>query len=596
MELEKLATSAVVTEISKTDLLSSFINSGDKEPCWDGHIYIHEDKKRTKKNIKKVATQIKGKEVQSKQVKRTINYSIEYDDLYAYMMNGGTMFFVVYLDKETGDPLQIYYSNLLPIKIRELFKVKKKKYSVKFRKFPSDKLQKTELMINFYEDARRQASFAGKELPSIDDLAKQGVLESLSINYTGLGDYDTEKAFPKMIEGQSVTVYANIKGGTAPIPVEYHDTISKVTMSNKNTLPISVKGRLFYAGFQTVATADNIEHHIGTALRIIFPNTGKKDKLVSGSIKVRIHGTLTQRITAIEFMLAILEHGSFTMGTHEIPVTFPPEERERLESCEFPELLDNYKKVKTVLDSMNIKKDLEIEKCTDEDIDKINILVGTIGEKLPMKGTPEKPEYVQKVAIANLTLALVYLNKSKDSYCIYDYFGNHFDVTWNPEGTEPVKVSQFFSLSSEDYLTLDNMNLQTVVDDYKNVEVSPEHIELVNTAVLNMIKAYDEKALPELLDAAKQLCEWLQGYPDMISSDVVTLNRLQIVLRERVLTYQEKAVLHKILNSATDKYLRIGAFLLLDEQHEANTLLDSLGLEEREPFLTFPICKFLSRP
>ena len=51
MDLEKLATSAIEKEIAKTDLLSSFINSGDKEPCWDGHIYIHEDKNKTKKNI-----------------------------------------------------------------------------------------------------------------------------------------------------------------------------------------------------------------------------------------------------------------------------------------------------------------------------------------------------------------------------------------------------------------------------------------------------------------------------------------------------------------------------------------------------------------
>lgn len=60
MDLEKLATSAIEKEIAKTDLLSSFINSGDREPCWDGHIYIHEDKKKTKKNIKKVAAQVKG--------------------------------------------------------------------------------------------------------------------------------------------------------------------------------------------------------------------------------------------------------------------------------------------------------------------------------------------------------------------------------------------------------------------------------------------------------------------------------------------------------------------------------------------------------
>lgn len=87
MDLEKLATSAIEKEIAKTDLLSSFINSGDREPCWDGHIYIHEDKKKTKKNIKKVAAQVKGKAVRTRDAKRTISYPISCDDLRAYMMN-----------------------------------------------------------------------------------------------------------------------------------------------------------------------------------------------------------------------------------------------------------------------------------------------------------------------------------------------------------------------------------------------------------------------------------------------------------------------------------------------------------------------------
>lgn len=55
-DIEKIATSAIVRSLSKTDRLSSFINSGDKEPCWDGNIYIHEEK-TFQENIKKVATQ-----------------------------------------------------------------------------------------------------------------------------------------------------------------------------------------------------------------------------------------------------------------------------------------------------------------------------------------------------------------------------------------------------------------------------------------------------------------------------------------------------------------------------------------------------------
>ena len=220
MGIEKLATSAVATAIEKTDRLSSFINSGDKEPCWDGNIYIHEGKNHTKKNIKKVATQVKGKLVKPDQVIDSIKYLISADDLTAYMMNGGTIFFVVYIDKKSKETLQIYYAALLPMKIKGIMAEEKKNYRVSFEKFPADNSMKTEIFLNFHDNARRQASFAGKNLPTIADLAKQGVLESLTFRYTGIGNYHSERFIPKMMNGKSMTIYANIKGGSVPIPVE----------------------------------------------------------------------------------------------------------------------------------------------------------------------------------------------------------------------------------------------------------------------------------------------------------------------------------------------------------------------------------------
>ena len=54
MDIERIATSALVSSISKTDTLRGFINDGDKEPCWDGNIYIYENSKHSKKNIERV--------------------------------------------------------------------------------------------------------------------------------------------------------------------------------------------------------------------------------------------------------------------------------------------------------------------------------------------------------------------------------------------------------------------------------------------------------------------------------------------------------------------------------------------------------------
>lgn len=47
MDLEKLVTFAASDSISRTETRFPFVNDGDKESVWDGHIYIFTDKRKT---------------------------------------------------------------------------------------------------------------------------------------------------------------------------------------------------------------------------------------------------------------------------------------------------------------------------------------------------------------------------------------------------------------------------------------------------------------------------------------------------------------------------------------------------------------------
>ena len=593
MDLENLATSAIEKELAKTDLLSSFINSGDREPCWDGHIYIHEDKKKTKKNIKKVAAQVKGKAVRTRDAKRTISYPISCDDLRAYMMNGGTVFFVVYLNKDTGDVLQIYYVSLLPVMVKKLLDEKKSRrtISVKFHKFPADNARKTELFLNFYEESKKQVSFAGKDLPNVDDLIKKGLLENISFSYTGLGACPDTRLLPKIIDGKSLTLYANIKGGTAPIPIEYFDEITNITTSKDTNIPISVKGHIYYDKVKTIATADTIEQQIGSSVKIIAPNVDKVDSSIKIHLNINLTGTLTEQIEALEFIIALVDNEAFNFGDAEFPAKFPQSELDRMEAYNFPEMLSNRKHIKEVLDSMNVKKDLELSKCTSDDIDNLMRIVNSIGDHRIIRGEIDEKNPGQKIKIANLTVAVVYI-KANGGYRIYDFFGNRFDVKWAPEGMEPVEVSQFMMMRPDDYLTLDNLDLEKVVENFKIIPPSTTHFELSNNCMLSMLNAYDKAPNPELLNAARQMNVWLGQHTDFLSSEIVTLNRLQIELRERPLEFSEKQELYTIATTAKDEFHRLGAFLLLGEQEEARKIFDTLDEDRLNLFKGFPIYKF----
>lgn len=222
--------------------------------------------------------------------------------------------------------------------------------------------------------------------------------------------------------------------------------------------------------------------------------------------------------------------------------------------------LREYNQVQVLLNSMNVKKDLDIQKCNDEDFRKLNLLIGAIKDKFPVRRPPEKPGYIQKITIANLTLAVVYIEKPHIGYFVFDYFGNHFDVSWSSDDSKPAIVSQFFSMGVDDFLSLDNLNLKMVVEDFKRIKVSPQHLELGNHTMLVMLKAYDKQPSVELLDAAQQLCEWQQKYPEFIPTDISTINRIQIALRKRALTFQEKAELYAIIASNQITFSKLAHF------------------------------------
>lgn len=46
MDIEQLATSTIKMLIARMSLLSAYIAEKDKEPLWDGHIYIYTNKSK----------------------------------------------------------------------------------------------------------------------------------------------------------------------------------------------------------------------------------------------------------------------------------------------------------------------------------------------------------------------------------------------------------------------------------------------------------------------------------------------------------------------------------------------------------------------
>lgn len=594
MDIEKLATSAVTAAISKTDRLSSFINSGDKEPVWDGNIYIHQDQKKTKQNIKRVSVQVKGKVVQTKPPK-CITYRIDAKDMDGYLNNaGGAFFFVVYIDKTTATAKQIYYATLLPLKIMELQKnyTGKLTIPVTFKAYPDDPIAQTELFLNFHSDSQKQASFAGKDLPTVANLMQQGLLESLSFHYTKIGGKITALNLPNVMRGKSLSLYAKVKGLDTLIPVEYFEDLSQLTTRQKYNVPVKVGTKQFYDHVGIVSTAENLIVHIGSCVKISIPSNDTGNRKDRVRITFKTAGTLHQRIAAFEFLIALRDNKGFSIGDENLDINFKPKEAKQLQIGSWPEMLRSYYELREVLTKLKIDKDLTLDDLSKEDYYRLSILIDAIGKQETVEGLQGNYPSLMNLRIGNINVLLFAKQNEDNSFSISNFFDIKLDTKVEIKGIG-YPVSQFAMLKAEHFLSADNMDLQRVVADLKEIDPNEASVNHTNTVLLEMLKAYDQQNDPLLLEACVQLSDWLVDLRKFLSEEITAINALQVVARKRKLTYGEKQRLNKIIEATTDVPIKIGAFLLLDEQEEARRLLCTLEDSARFDFSEYPIAKFI---
>ena len=601
MDYEQLGTTAVIHAVSKTDRLKAFVNSGDKEPSFDGSIYIYDNNKYSKDNIKRVAVQVKGKGVLSKPT-ATIKYPVSVTDLENFMQNGGVMFFVVYIDRESGNTKQIYYSALLPFKIKEILKSKKnaaKNVRIKFRQLPVDVDEITELFLNFHSNAQKQISFIGKELPTIEDLYQNGLLESLTFTYVSMQGNQDVTSYPKLLDGKELYLYANIKGGVAPIPVEYYSQISQLQLSCTDEIPIGVNGVVYYSGLEKTITAERIIYRIGSSVTISIPNLDEPvDDMEEqkGNVNVKLRGTLKQRIQALEFLVAMFEARNFDFGGINFPANFPEAELEKINPNDYPEILSGYKRVLAVLEKLNVKKDLALDVFTEEDFVKLNSLVGAIENGTPVRTVKDDLPSIVSLNFGGLRLIMICRKQEDGTYLLWDYFNKQIDICVVNRDNEKLPASQYSIMKADDFLKIDNLRLQSVVDDFKRIAPQQFIVENGNVIMLEMLKAYDKEPNAELFDAIKQMHSWFETVHQYLTDEVMLINKLQIVRRERELTFAEKQQLFAIASSSEDVAYRIGALILLNELGEAERLLNDMPQEGKDEFMSYPIFRFYTKP
>lgn len=583
MDIESLATSAIKDSISWTDRLVPYIPEKEKEPIWDGSVHVYSSSIHSNENeIGRVPTQVKGKTV--KKFKPSEFYDVPVCELKSYLHEGGSIFFVVELSERT-EQKKIFYNSLLPYDLVKLIESAGQQISkrITLMPFPTSSTDKIDIFLDFLSGRKKQRSTSNIDrIISVEEFIKQGYPLNLSFSFTSS---NPRKDFLDQFISRGTYLYFNTPYGIS-FPVEHFTNVQSVSVKLKT--PISCCGTVYYNQYKHSRKKHSSEVSFGRAFHFLID-----DRKASITLNIKLAGTLSERITDCEFILALFEEGGFHFGKSFLPFDCTNYDSGMVE--DWKDKLNFLKSVKSALDVMGVIEDLDCDKLSDEDVKKIRywLLPAASGKSAHIESI--EAEYQPVIlSVCNLTILLMAIKQEDGRYLLKNFFEENGSFILQADDGTIVPASCYVVLEKTDFIRLSNINYKRMVTNLIMEMPHPMYCETVNQVVLNLLSAYDETSRLELLQTAKALTEWLCSTDQ--NSTVFHLNLLQSIKRERILNEQELLWLQALVaDLATSDENKLGAYILLEDYRSALECYDKLSPKRRNEFTEYPIMALWKR-
>lgn len=572
--------------------ISQFIADNDKEPCWDGHLYLYSDGIRDKEHLQgRVPVQIKGTEVDRIQTRKW-KFMLEKTDLNAYLHE--PTFFIVCQIKKNSKERQLFYRELLPGLVNTLLKDMGSNESRKtlFHPLTEDLHEFEDQLKVFMGNSKKMVSFADSKPMSMADAFKKGYKDFSFIAPT---KFSNQLELLGYLSTHGTYLYAKISK-ELNIDMPLSDGPAKMSFKREDSGEVKVGDRVFYNEYKSEIKEGRYIITIGDALTINLP-MNKADK-IGATVKYTASAKyLKEAIKEAEFVMTLNEVRSLNVGS----ANYQLELNEKNNFDDLQRKLAEWRALDVVLDKLHVTKPLNLDNITTEEARQIDLLIETIGKGKTVK-VPGQHSTLLTMKISNVTL-LLWCGVGKDDECaIGDFFDKTIRMAYNIGGNETVNVSPYSYLQLEKFWErIDNIDYDGLVESAK--EAAEGHAfcyEMANYDVLSMISASDalenadiERSL-KLLDEALKLNEWLineDPKPEMKA--VHLINKLQIYKRRRELEDEEKAELEAWLSDEKiDRTVKLGVYLLMDRRDEAMAIFDTLSEEDQKTMMGYPIWRY----
>lgn len=574
-KIESRAINALEKIIDEHDTMDYSFNRLDKEMSWDGYITIFKENNgdQSKNNFdSRIPVQIKGHFDKNRNYvgNRKIKYSVELNDLKAYLSEKGVIYFQIFINEKSES--HIYYATLYPSKNLDIIRKAEKKGNksskkISFYSLAPDSNILYDIVKQFDIESQRQGS---GRTPLVEDMISIRDVEKItSMSITVAGALSDDKLLSGLANGD-ICMYGTMKDDKYPRPIECFDggTFFIHRGINKD---ISIDDKIYYNKYIVEKSSDdNIT---------IIPSKNLHIRITQGGFHFNLNTKLNELYNDASFIFEVEEKKTYNIaGVTFNGVTLGIDDKFR---SILRYIIDLYES----LDMIGFETNINIADIPEQQERELNLLVNIRRGKFNSQMETSMARYLWHY---NGYIVPLILQKDNDKTNIInalytDKWGVYLPSVDNYE--IKYRIPLFIYHEAETLSNLYEYNYvkmrQQVDQSDINSETSGELLE----GLLTLINSFDQCGKTKMLDLAEYILDKIRDY--LGNESIYIINKLQIKKRKTTLDKDDKQKLKSVACNEND--VEFAKNVLLENTIEADKNINKMNEDNRKWIEKYPI-------
>lgn len=576
IQIEKSAVTFLKQVILPHKRMNDFINDNDKEPSWDGMIYLYkEDAYKAEDILCRVPVQIKGKNEPDKLKRKGITYPIEFKHLRNYDIDGGVVYFVVIVSNDCMK-YQIFYNCLTPIKLQDLLKGMEKKEPDNTKSVPMMRLENNDMyelykiLEQFHIDSKKQGNSKSQIMKH--SIGSEKIKNIDSISWTAcVNDYD--EMFEKINIGE-VCIYGHDVVTDTWYPFTYEEQKKlELIRCIKLDRPFGVDKQFFY---DSVIMEDKSGEKLIRLSENLVINDTKKKYCFQPISRLDLIEKDILFLKALRFGKTITVGLKYSINLGEVIFT-----EDFLKYLAWLEMLI------VAFQEYDIRCTKRMDEFTNCDWKNIDYLI-----KIHSSGVSKN--YASNWLVmwwedrAYPLFIAEGLDGNKKAYNLLS--ASKFWMSAEQDNQHYI-IPNFFMYKRDIWEKIYNFEDSVVLEQLERCDYNLNTQDIYYSLFVELLSAYDNIRNEKLYKVAKYLADKFEEINPKDQNGII--NKLQLIKRKRIFTDAEISQLEEIEQSPCSDMIYCAVEILLENRYIAKKQIEALSSENKEKFKSFPIFNLL---